>query len=426
MNKLENGHELDRREFIVNGSMAALMMMAGAIELKAAENPADSKPAGPPVPCGVIGCGTWGRDILRTLARFPNAPVLGICDTYEPYLRRCAETAPKGEKYADYRQLLDNKAIQAVIVATPTHLHRDIAISALQAGKHVYCEAPLATSIADAAAIAKAAKAANKQVFQAGLLFRSNLIHQHVLQFVRTGALGKNVFSRGQWHKRQSWRRTAANPEREKAANWHLNRESSIGLAGEIGTHYFDSAGWFLKARPVSVNGFGGLMAWNDGRDVFDTIQAALEFPNGVRFLYDSTLANSFDGSYEVHSGADASILIRDGRAWMIKEVDAPLLGWEVNARKEEFTPGKDTGLALIANSTKLLAEGKEPSKAEIKTESPLYYAMEEFIANINEPKSKPSAGFQEAFEAAVVAIKTNEAILSGQKTAFTNEMFDL
>jgi predicted dehydrogenase len=421
-----NLSEINRRDFIRGGSMAALTMVAGAIELRAADRSGDAKPAGPPVSCGVVGCGAWGREILRTLARFPSAPVLGICDTYEPYMKRCAETAPKAEKYTDYRKLLENKSIQAVIVATPSHLHREIAISALQAGKHVYCEAPLATSMVDAAAIARAARAADKQVFQAGLLFRSNLIHQHILQFVRTGALGKSVMSRAQWHKRQSWRRTAANPEREKALNWHLSRESSIGLAGEMGIHYFDSAAWLLKARPVSVSGFGGIMAWNDGRDVEDTIQASIEFPNQVRFFYDCTLANSFDGSYEVHSGTDASILIRDGRAWMIKEVDAPLLGWEVNARKEEFTPGKDTGLALIANSTKLLAEGKEPSKAEIRTESPLYYAIEEFAASINDPKSKPSSGYQEAYEATVLAIKANEAILAGQKIALTNELFDL
>ena len=65
-----------------------------------------------------------------------------------------------------------------------------------------------------------------------------------------------------------------------------------------------------------------------------DTVQAVFEFPGGVRMIYDATLANSFDGEYEMLYGSDAALMMRESKAWMFKEVDSPLLGWEVYADK--------------------------------------------------------------------------------------------
>lgn len=426
MSAKENINELNRRDFLRGGSMATFMMMMGAVELHAESASSDSeeKP-GPPVNCAVIGCGIWGRDIVRTLGRLPNAPIIALCDTYERNLSRAGTASDQAEKTAEFKKVLENKAVQAVFIATPSHLHREIAVAALQAGKHVYCEVPLATTIEDSGTIARAALAAKKQIFQCGLLLRTHPIHRHVLQFVRTGVLGKSAMSRAQFHKRQSWRRTTPDPDQEKLANWHLQKATSAGLVGEIGIHHLDSAVWYAKQRPVSATGFGSLIAWNDGRDVPDTVQAVLEFPGGLRLAYDATLANSFEASYEVHSGTDCAIVIRENRAWIIKEADAPLMGWEVHARKEEFAPGKDTGIALVANSTKLLAQGKDPSEGASQSDTPLFYALEEFIANINTHKA-PSAGASEGYEATVLAIKTNEAVINGHQIVLEKEMFDL
>ena len=85
--------------------------------------------------------------------------MVAICDTYAPFLRRAKEAAPKAETYSDYRQVLAQKSVQAVIVATPSHQHKEVVLAALQAGKHVYCEAPLASNLEDARAIARYAPA---------------------------------------------------------------------------------------------------------------------------------------------------------------------------------------------------------------------------------------------------------------------------
>jgi predicted dehydrogenase len=420
-----------RRDFLRRSSLATVLMLSGAVELQPADTAAaapddeDGEKAGPPVRCGVIGLGIWGREILGHLGRLPNASVAAICDTYAPYLKRGAQRAPNASVEENYHKILDNKDVRAVFVATPTHLHREIAITALQAGKHVYCEAPLAHTLDDAKAIAKAAKGAARQVFQAGLLSRSSPIHNHVLGFMHTGALGKPVLIRAQFHRKQTWRAPAQKAEREKELNWRLDKRISLGLAGEIGIHAIDTATWFHKTMPVAVTGFSSLMKWEDGRDVPDTVQAVLDFPGGVRLIYDATLANSFEGNFELYAGTDSTIYLRENRAWMIKETDAPLLGWEVHARREDFQPSQDAGLALVANSTKLLSQGKEPAGQTGGGDPPLYHACREFLTAIQTQRA-PKAGYEAAYTATALAIKTAEAVHGNQRIVLEPELFTL
>jgi len=157
--------EFNRREFLQNAaSFGAMMALMGGVPLHAEETNAVSdethySTVSAPINCAVIGCGAQGREILKTLSLLPNAPVVAICDTYEAAFRRVKESAPNAETFTDYHKLLEKKEVQAVIVATPSHQHREIVEAALAAGKHVYCEAPLAVTIDDARAIAKAAGA---------------------------------------------------------------------------------------------------------------------------------------------------------------------------------------------------------------------------------------------------------------------------
>jgi predicted dehydrogenase len=343
--------------------------------------------------------------------------------------------------------------VQAVFIATPPQQHLELVVASLKAGKHVYCEAPLAHTIEDAKAIALAAKAAPKQIFQAGLQMRSDAQRHFLLPFIRSCALGTSIMGRAQWHKKQSWRAASPNPDREKALNWRLDRATSHGLMGEMGIHQVDQAGWFLNARPVAVTGFHSLLKWKDGRDVPDTIQAVIEFPEGVHFTYDATLANSFDADYEVYYGTDAAVMMRENKAWMFKEVDSPLLGWEVYAKKEMFY--KETGIALVAGASKQENLIKKQGDAVPLENTPLYQALGNFLANVFDqeaaiqsfvdsfgaddeaalmaqleketvPRRKPFASALDGFQATVTAIKANEAILSGQRLEFKDEWYQL
>ncbi|HVV73482.1 MAG TPA: Gfo/Idh/MocA family oxidoreductase, partial [Verrucomicrobiae bacterium] len=402
----------------------------------------------------VIGLGVRGREIVNTLAQMPEADIATICDTYPAYLKRCSSLAPAASQTEDYKTILDNKDIKAVIIATPTHQHKELVLAALKAGKHVYCEAPLANTIDDAKAIALAARDAKQYVFQAGLQLRSDKQRHFLLPFIRSGALGPAVMARAQFHKKQSWRATSPKPEREKELNWRLDKGLSIGLAGEIGIHAIDQAGWLLNLTPVAINGLGAISFWKDGREVPDTVQAVLEYPGGVFMSYNATLANSFDSEYEVLYGSDAAVMLRENKAWMFKEADSPLLGWEVYAHKDIFY--KETGIALVANASKSVkANDTGPQSPFVNTS--LFYALTNFIRNSADVTAakddfianfggddqdalaeaaqkkfklavsgRPAAGYADGYQATVTAIKANEAIVQKTRLELKPEWYEL
>ena len=261
------------------------------------------------------------------------------------------------------------------------------------------------------------------------------------------------VEARAQWHKKTSWRSTSPNPDREKALNWRLNKATSLGLIGEIGIHQMDQEGWFINALPTAVTGFGSIMLWNDGRDVPDTVQVILEFPGGVRMIYDATLANSFDGEYEMLYGSDAAVMMRESKAWMFKEVDSPLLGWEVYASKVQFY--KETGIALVANASKAVpgnAPGGQPAQLDPFSNTPLSHALENFLRNAQDLNAatddykasygaddvdglvehlakiprRAAASYLEGFQSVVTAVKANEAVTSGKRVELNPEWYEL
>jgi predicted dehydrogenase len=412
-----------RRAFL-KGVAATSALLASSRGLALAEVMAEEEAVGPPVGVGVVGLGPWGREILSTLAAMPGARVAAICDTYPPFLRKGGEIAPQARALADHRALLDSAEVEAVVVATPSHRHLEIVLDALQAGKHVYCEAPLAAALEDARAVARAGLGA-KTVFQGGLQGRSNALYRHVEQFVKTGVLGTPVLVSARFNRKDSWRRVAPTKEREADLNWRLQTATSPGITGEAGIHSLDLAARYLGDRPSAVTGFGATVLWKDGRDVPDTVECVFEHPKGAHVTFTGTLASSMGGTYALFQGDNASLMMREKRAWMIKEADSPLRGWEVYARKEKVLD--ETGIALIADATKILAAGQEPGavgSAEPSRE-PLYSAFEDFFRSIR-AGAPVACGPREAYEATAVALLGTEAARKGSRIAITGELLEL
>jgi predicted dehydrogenase len=284
-------------------------------------------------------------------------------------------------------------------------------------------------------------------IFQVGLQNRSDKERIFLRPFIKSGALGESVMARAQWHKKQSWRTPSSSPEREKALNWRLNKATSLGLVGEIGIHPLDQASWFLNALPVAASGFGSIALWkDDGRDVPDTVQVLLEFPNRVFMNYDATLANTFDGEYELLFGSDSAVMIRESNAWLFKEADSKNFGWEVYTKRETFY--KDTGFVLKADASKSV-QAKEEVKKNPFEATPLWFSLNNFVRNslvIETARDnfgddaealagelagavkdmRPGAGYLEGYQSAVTAIKTNEAVTTGKRIEFKREWYEL
>jgi predicted dehydrogenase len=414
----------DGRRGFLKSLTASGALLASARGLALAEVTEDEGPKGPPLGLGVIGLGAWGREIAETAARVPWIKLTGLCDTYPAFLKKGELLAPEALAVADYRQLLDRAEVEAVVVATPSHQHKDIVLAALAAGKHVYCEAPLGSSIEDAKAIALAGQQA-KTVFQGGLQGRSNALYKHVTQFVKSGVLGSEAVVQVHWSVRDSWRRMAPTPQREAEINWRLEAAKSSGLPGEAGIHQLDLVSQYLGALPEAVTGYGSTRGWIDGRDVHDTVQCVLEYPKGVRAIFSGTLVSSMGGAFTLFQGSNSTLMMRERRGWMIKEADSALLGWEVYARKDNVLD--EAGIAMIADATKIIEAGEEPGEVgpSEHEKAPLLLAFQDFYRSIREqaPVACPA---KDAYEASVVALKAHAAAQAGSRINYSREDFEL
>jgi predicted dehydrogenase len=249
---------------------------------------------------------------------------------------------------------------------------------------------------------------------------RSNPIYALARSFLRAGAIRDAISLRAQYHKKTSWRTPGATPEEEAALNWPLDPAVSLGLVGEFGTHQFDVFHWLLDAYPTSVRGTGSLLFHKDGRTTPDTIRCELAFPGDLRLLYSATLANSFEGQYELIHGVMGSIRLAWNAGWMFKEADAATQGWEVYANREQFHD--EQGITLIADATKLAAQNKLKEGVGLPN-PPLYYALADFVRSVVE--GNPIAcSADEGLRAAAVAVLADRAIRTGETIAIDPSIF--
>lgn len=391
-----------RREFLqqVAGSLAAVAFAPEFLP---------SPPRGEPMALAVIGAGgKQGRALLTELIKFEAAKVVAVCDTRDERLKQAVRRASGAAAYADHRHLLDErKDVAAVVVATPTINHREVVLDCLGAGKHVYCEAPMAASPEDLKAIAVAAREA-KTVFQVGHVFRSNPVYQLARSFLVSGNIRDVLLLRAQWHQKTSWRVPGDDP----GLNWRLFKKNRCGLPLEAGSHQFDIVTWYMGKFPTAVRGNAALLAWNDGRETPDTATLSFAFPDGVRLHWDATLANSFDGQHELFVGTMGTIKMAETFGWLFKEADAPTQGWEVYASREKFH--SEEGITLIADATKLAQQGKLKEGIGLPN-PPLYYALQDFLKSALEKKPVVCTA-ADGFRAAAIALRAQEAIEKNQE----------
>jgi predicted dehydrogenase len=276
----------------ITGS-ALLSSLPWLSPLKAA--PAGKGPADK-VRLGLIGTGSRGQYLEEHLLKTPGAEIAALCDVYPPHLEAAQQMIGKPvTHYKDYRHLLDDKSIDAVVIATPLYLHAPICLDAFAAGKHVFCEKSLALTIPECKAVARAASQSPK-VFQIGhqrLFHRATL---YALQQVKAGDLGPITQIRAYWHRNVNWRRSVPSPELEMLLNWRVHRKYSAGLMTELASHHLQVANWFLNSPPLACIGYGSINYWKDGRDVFDNVNVIYKYPKGVSFIYDSLSSNRFYG----------------------------------------------------------------------------------------------------------------------------------
>lgn len=257
---------------------------------------------------GVIGCNGMGWSNMRSHLLMDEVECIALCDVDQSVLDRRAEDvfAARGKKptlYKDYRKLLENKDIDAVIIGTPDHWHCLPMVEALAAGKHVYVEKPLANSIQECQIMMAAAKKSDKMV-QVGQWQRSGTHYETAIKLVKSGKLGNirlvKVWAYQGWMEPvdvvpdsappagvdyEMWLGPA--PQRPFNKNrFHFNFrwfwDYAGGLMTDWGVHEIDIALYAMDAvAPKSVMASGGKLAYpNDASETPDTLQAVFEYDN--------------------------------------------------------------------------------------------------------------------------------------------------
>ena len=177
---------LTRRTFL--SSTAASVAAAAALRPSSAS--AQVQGANERVRVGVIGTGRQGQTVMRGHLALPDVEIVALCDVYEPNLQLGAKLAPEAKQVKDFRAILDDKTIDAVIVATPDHWHALQTVMACQAGKDVYVEKPTSVAIAEGRKMVQAARTYNR-VVQVGTQQRSGAHFQQAAKLIQDGVIGR-------------------------------------------------------------------------------------------------------------------------------------------------------------------------------------------------------------------------------------------
>ena len=293
-------YDVTRRDFA--RSVAAFAAAVGMANLEVPDLLASANGGGGVVPWAMIGPGSRGAELLRHLSKTRAGRCLALCDIYPVNLKKALEIIggdPAG--YDDYRRMLERKDIDAVFIATPLHLHSQMTLDALSAGKHVFVEKTMVFKEEEVKQVKEAVVAHPKLVLQVGLQRRYSLVYRMGLEMVRRGALGKVTHVRAQWHRNGNWRRPVRDPKLERQINWRMYKEYSGGLMAELGSHQTDIANWAIGAEPRSVIGFGGVDYWKDGRETFDNVQCLFDYTGGggQKLIYSSITTNARYGPTE-------------------------------------------------------------------------------------------------------------------------------
>jgi predicted dehydrogenase len=283
-----------------------------------------------------LGTGGRCRTLMKSLAQVPGVRIAAVCDIYDPHLDAAKKLAdPKAVATKHYRELLDRKDIDAVLIGSPDHWHVPMAVDACNAGKDVYVEKPLTHDLAEGAAIVDAQNR-NKKVVQVGMQQRSMPHIQKARELVKGGRIGEIFKVHLTWNRGGTahFRRTPMGVDPRQVAwkdflgnapdqsfdeyrfrNWRWFWDFGGGVLTDLMVHWIDVAHWILDVdHPVKATTIGNHFASKGVWQTPDTIQCILEYPNRVQAHFEGTFSNATYGAMITFMGTDGTLYIDRGR----------------------------------------------------------------------------------------------------------------
>lgn len=247
----------------------------------------------------LIGCGRAGMIHARSYAgKVKNAELIAICDPFEQNLIAAQKEVSVKYTYVDYKEVMMNDEIDAVIVVTPTKFHHDIVIAAANAKKHVFCEKPMAINKEECDDMIRACKE-NQVKLQLGFMRRFDSNFRKGKELIDAGAVGLVTSLRSNTH-------GPSEPQ-----EWMFDVRNSYGPVGEVNSHDFDTLRWYAGCEVKEIHAIGSNFRSPEVKDkypeYYDTCAVLLEFENGI--------VGTISGAQYVQYGYDsrAEILGTDG-----------------------------------------------------------------------------------------------------------------
>jgi predicted dehydrogenase len=382
---------IDRRTFLLGGSG---LLMAAA--------PSD------PVVLGVIGSGGRGTFVMKIFQSHAEVKVGAICDVYEPNLENAISEAVKGgshpKPYRNYHDLLADRDIRAVLIATPEHWHYQMVMDAIAAGKDIYVEKPLCQTPDEGVALVDAERN-SRCVIQVGMQRRSYDLYLAARNVVATGTLGHVRMVRSWWLNNslnsapatklegkldwEQWQGLAEHRpfDPNRFRNWREYSEYSGGIMADQGAHVFDGIHLLMNASyPLAVNASAGRVH-KQRVDTPESVVVVAEYPE------------DFMGVFTINYAA----MHYENRNDQLNQID-----------------GDQARLDIGRTDFKVYRQGKEdqPESGQ-HSELGFGHATELHVANFLEcveTRRTPTAPIRLGFQAALVTQMANMSLRQGRR----------
>jgi predicted dehydrogenase len=361
----------DRRTFLTTAAGLAVGTRLSAATAQGANNR---------IRVAVIGTGGRARGLMNQLKPLAGVEMAAVCDVYEPRMLQAAEIAGSAAlKVGDYRRILDDRSIDAVLIGAPDHWHKKMTLDAVAAGKDVYVEKPISHTIEEGVEMVKAVEA-SKQIVQTGTQQRS---WEHWIlgkQIVDSGKLGQITFAHTYWYQHaragnyapvalekldwKQWLGSAPDqPFRpERFYQWRHFWDFGGGCLTDLMTHWIDVVHWYMNVEaPISAYSSGknyNLKKW----EAPDTVTTTLEFPKDFTCAYLGTYVSRVDdGGLEFRGELGTLKIDRAGLAFY--KDDTPYAPGTLTPPPEIVIPSKaDGSIAHLQNWIDCIRSRKAPN----------------------------------------------------------------
>ncbi|WP_029902563.1 Gfo/Idh/MocA family protein [Prevotella sp. 10(H)] len=316
---------LSRRDFLKNmgviGGGGLMLSSLPLMHIYAQEKEKEVK--GSKARLAIIGTGSRGMYHINHLLQIPHAEIVAICDIYQPHLDNAAKLCPKAKQYKNYNDAIADTNVDGILIAAPLHEHAPISIAGLKAGKHVFCEKSMARTPDECKQMYETYKESGK-VLYIGMQRLFDPKYLKAIELIENGTIGKIVGLRNFWYRNNDWRRPVPDPSLERQINWRLYKDYSGGLMTELASHQLQMGTWVNKSLPDYITGFGDIIYWKDGREVYDSVSVIYHYSNGLRMTFESIISNKRYGMDEQVLGHKGTLELAQGLLYMENPKPAP------------------------------------------------------------------------------------------------------